>query len=88
MQHTDPTPPPLRAKQRPRPPRRPQRKPWARKTCDVKWRFDSVHAAMRRVRAIRESYGKQMHAYDCPVCGGWHLSSQPPHIREDAARFV
>lgn len=26
---------------------------------------------------VRKRHGKKQHAYECPICGQWHLSSLP-----------
>lgn len=44
--------------------------------CTSKTRYTSpskaLHAAMRRLRSTR-----RRRYYKCPICEGWHLTSQP-----------
>ena len=39
--------------------------------------YDSREEAEDMIRHIRETrYVKDLHAYQCPACGMWHLSSK------------
>lgn len=40
--------------------------------------------AIRLSRGGRPSQltGRELFAYQCPTCGGWHLSSTPPRSKE------
>ena len=39
------------------------------KMCRRKTRYDNPHTATR----FAKTYGGGMHAYDCPVCSGYHI---------------
>lgn len=42
--------------------------------------YDSRREAEEMIRYIQETrFTRALHAYQCPVCGLWHLSSKPGH---------
>lgn len=46
--------------------------------CAGKQTYGSGRSARADARKIRRNRGgHKMHAYECPFCGRWHLSSMP-----------
>lgn len=54
---------------------------WGRRTCRGKRRYHDHQQAMRALRVLQQRSRRQKvqkRAYECPRCGGWHLTSQDP----------
>lgn len=46
------------------------------RTCSRKRRFPDRNAAMEKARYLFRKKGMQLAVYECPFCGGYHLTSQ------------
>lgn len=47
-----------------------------KRMCLSKRRYRSESSALRAAINSSKSFGQMMRTYRCPVCGGWHLTSQ------------
>lgn len=41
-----------------------------------KVRYSRMSEALRSIQGQRITKGRQQYPYECPDCGGWHLTSQ------------
>lgn len=48
-----------------------------RKTCTSKNRYANRNDAEEAIRLCAEHGTRGLHAYRCPYCDGWHLTSKP-----------
>ena len=48
-----------------------------RKACESKNRYSCQSDAQVAIRACAAHGTTGLHAYRCPYCGGWHLTSRP-----------
>ncbi len=48
-----------------------------KKACESKTRYASRFEAEDTARACAEHGAPPLHAYRCPYCNGWHLTSKP-----------
>ena len=46
------------------------------KMCYSKRRFRTEDGAIKAAIGSSRHYGQPMRAYRCPICGGWHITSQ------------
>lgn len=55
------------------------------RTCRRKRRFRSLNAAMAMAREVFQREGVVLAVYECPFCGGYHLTKQLrsylPHVK-------
>lgn len=49
------------------------------RTCSSKRRFASIYAARKRAIDLKRSKNRNLLAYECPFCGGYHLTRQTRH---------
>ncbi len=56
------------------PPEDDSRTPWG--ACRRKVRYRDENAANRMLRRCERRRGGHLRAYECPSCGGWHLTRQ------------
>lgn len=54
-----------------------------RKACGTKVRYETVGAALDARR--RRPFGRELGAYHCRFCGGFHLGHPPKHVRQAIA---
>lgn len=47
------------------------------KACESKNRYASAAEAQDAIRSCADYGTKGLHAYKCPHCNGWHLTSKP-----------
>ena len=61
-------------------------------TCGRKRRFRTEHEAMEKAVALHRRSGMVLAVYECPFCGGYHLTSQLranlPRVRAAQARVA
>lgn len=50
--------------------------------CRRKHRFARKPIAKARARSIRKAGNGELYVYACPHCDGFHLTKQPPEIRD------
>ena len=48
------------------------------KACESKNRYSSQSEARLAIASCAEHGTTGLHAYRCPYCKGWHLTSKPP----------
>ena len=48
--------------------------------CTEKVRYESAADAAKAAKHIRKKYREVRYAYECPLCGGHHLTSSPPPV--------
>ena len=46
------------------------------RTCSRKKRFANLYAAKQKAKDLRRKNGLELLAYECPFCGGYHLTHQ------------
>ena len=46
------------------------------RTCTRKYRFASLYDAKEKARELQRRKGRELLAYECPFCGGYHLTHQ------------
>lgn len=51
------------------------------RSCDRKKRYASERAANHAASHYQLLGVGILRSYDCPHCGGWHLTSKPKHRR-------
>lgn len=56
-------------------------------TCSRKRRFRDFDEAMAMATHLNRHKGLVLHAYECPFCGGYHLTSQTRTVAAAAARL-
>ena len=56
--------------------------------CTEKVRHASAADAAREVKRIKKKYKTVRFSYECPLCGGFHLTSSPPPIIEELTLAV
>jgi len=56
---------------------RPVRSPHHRADGQPKTRFGSEQDANRAAFSYRLDHGAELAAYQCDICGGWHLGNRP-----------
>ena len=49
------------------------------RTCSRKRRFVSLHVAREKATELKRRKGRDLLAYECPFCGGYHLTHQIRH---------
>lgn len=47
------------------------------KTCTSKIRYDYCSQAEEAIELCAKHGTRGLHAYRCPYCNGWHLTSKP-----------
>ena len=56
--------------------------------CTEKVRYESAADVAREIKRIRKKYREVRYAYECPLCGGFHLTSSPPTVSEELTAAV
>jgi hypothetical protein len=51
-----------------------------RKACESKNRYAHLSEAQDAIDACAEHGTSGLHAYRCPYCNGWHLTSKPQRL--------
>ncbi len=46
------------------------------RTCDAKKAFATEEKAKNAAEALRRTLGKRLRAYECEMCGLWHLTKK------------
>lgn len=49
------------------------------RTCSRKRRFKSLYEAMAKIRELKQRKGWILSSYECPFCGGYHLTHRRCH---------
>ncbi len=52
--------------------------------CATKFRYDTKREAKSAARDTTSKVGKPMSAYECPCCGGWHVTKLHKEARRTA----
>lgn len=56
------------------------------RSCEEKRSFRNKERALLGAQRASERWGKPLRAYECPLCGRWHLTTRGAPVTEDERR--